>query len=158
MFHPSDLVSSFQSCSSCHISRFEMLHLFFRSSKFSWLYRRKAPSKSSQGSPCSFNFSFFLSFFYYRSSPWKIYMMVHQGFLSFFICSSKFLSKLRSAKLYSKVNMVLNTCFVLRRSSILHLAFQSAILSTLSFKMVLYHSWQFPFMFRDSHVVKNEIF
>ena len=49
-FHPSDLVSSFQSCSSCHISRFERLHLFlFRSSKLSALSRRKAPPKSLQG-------------------------------------------------------------------------------------------------------------
>ena len=42
-------------------------------------------------------------------------------FFSFFNCSSRFLLKLRSAKLYSKLNMVLNTCFVLRSSSILHL-------------------------------------
>ena len=28
---------------------------------------------------------------------------------------------------------------------------------TLSFEMVLYHSWQFPFKFYDSQVVKNEI-
>ena len=73
-------------------------------------------------------------------------MMVHQGFLSFSFCSSRLLSKLWPAKLYSKINMVLNTCFVLRRSSILHLAFRSAILSTLSFEMVLCHSWQFPFV------------
>ena len=48
--------------------------------------------------------------------------------------------------------------FVLRRSSILLLAFRSAILSTLAFEVVLYHSWQFSFMFHDSHVVKNEVF
>ena len=60
--------------------------------------------------------------------------------LSFFNCSSSFLSKLWSIKLYSKVNMVLNTCFVLRSSRILHLAFQSAIISTLSFEVVIYHS------------------
>ena len=131
---------------------------FFRSSKFSALSRREAPSKSSQGFTLCFNFSFFLSSFYYRSSSWRLYMVVHQGFFSFFNCSSRFLLKLRSAKLYSKINMVLNTCFVLRSSSILHLAFQSAILSTLSFQVVLYHSWQFPFLFRDSHVVKNEVF
>ena len=46
-------------------------------------------------------------------------MVVRQGFFSFFNCSSRFLLKLRSAKLYSKINMVLNTCFVLRSSSIL---------------------------------------
>ena len=33
-----------------------------------------------------------------------------------------------------KINMVLNTCFVLRSSSILHLAFQSAIPSILSLR------------------------
>ena len=49
-------------------------------------------------------------------------MVVRQGFLSSFNSSSRFLSKLRSAQLYSKINMVLNTCFVLRSSSILHLA------------------------------------
>ena len=78
--------------------------------------------------PCIFNFSFFLSFFYYQSSSWRLYMVVRQGFFSFFNCSSRFLLKLWSAKLHSKLNMVLNTCFVLRRSSILHLPFQSAIL------------------------------
>ena len=67
-------------------------------------------------------------------------MMVHQGFLSFSFCSSRFLSELRSAKLHSKINMVLNTCFVLSRSSILLLAFRGAILSTLVFEVVLYHS------------------
>ena len=111
-----------------------------------------------KASPCVFNFSFFLSSFYYRSSSWRLYMMVRQGFFSFFNCSSRFLLKLRSTKLYSKINMVLNTCFVLRSSSILHLAFRSAILSTLAFEVVLYHSCQFPFRFRDSHVVKNEVF
>ena len=110
-----------------------------------------------KASPCIFNLSFFLSSFHYRSSFWRLYMMVLQGFFSFFNCSSRFLLKLWSAKLYSKINMVLNTCFDLRSSSILHLVFQSAILSTLSFEMVLYHSWQFSFMFRDSTVVKNEV-
>ena len=74
-------------------------------------------------------------------------MGVRQGFLSFFNCSSRFLSELRSAKPYSKINMVPNTCFVLRSSSNLHLAFQSAILPTLSFEVVLCHSWQFPSCF-----------
>ena len=63
-----------------------------------------------KASPCVFNFSFFLSSFYYRSFTWRLYMVFRQGFFSFFNCSSRFLSKLRSAKLYSKINMVLNTC------------------------------------------------
>ena len=69
------------------------------------------------------------------------YMVVRQGFFSFFNWSSRFLLKLWSAKLYSKMNMVFNTCLVLRSSSILHLAFRSAILSILSFEVVLCHSW-----------------
>ena len=89
-------------------------------------------------SPCVFNFSFFLSSFYYRNSSGRLYMVVHQGFFSFFNCSSRFLLKLWPAKLYSKINLVFNTCFVLRRSSILHLAFRSAILSILSFEVVLW--------------------
>ena len=87
-----------------------------------------------KATPCIFNFSFFLSSFYYWSSSWRLYMVVRQGFLSFFNCSLRFLSKLRSAKLYSKINMVLNTCFVFRSSSFLHLAFQSAIPSILSLR------------------------
>ena len=74
-------------------------------------------------------------------------MVVRQGFLSFFNCSSRFLLKLRSAKLYSKINMVLNTCFVLRSSSILHPAFESAILSTISLEVVLCHFDNFPSCF-----------
>ena len=46
-----------------------------------------------------------------------------------------------------KLNMVLNTCFVLRSSSILHLAFQSAILPTLSFEAVLFILDNFPSCF-----------
>ena len=79
-------------------------------------------------SPCICNFSFFLSSFYYRSSSWRLNMVVQQGFFSFFNCSSRLLSRCWSAKLYSKLNMVLNTCFVLRGSNILHLAFLSAML------------------------------
>ena len=75
-----------------------------------------------KASPCVFNFSFFLSSFYYRSSSWRLYMVVRQGFLSFFNCPSRFLSKLWPAKLHSKINIELKTCFVLRSSSILHLA------------------------------------
>ena len=96
-----------------------------------------------KASPCVFNFFFFSSSFYYRSSSWRLYMVVRQGFFSFFSCSSRFLSKLRSAKLYSKINRVFNTCFVLRSLSILHIAFRSAILSLLSFEVVLCHFHNF---------------
>ena len=125
-----------------------MLHLFFSGvPSFPHYLVAKLHLNHRKASPCVFNFSFFLSSFYYRSSSWRLYMVVHQGFLSFFNCSSRFLLKLWPAKLYSKINMVLNTCFVLRSSSILHLAFRSAILSTLSFEVVLCHSWQFPSCF-----------
>ena len=125
-----------------HFSVRDASSFLFRSSKFSALSHREAPSKSLQGFTLCFQVLFLLSSFYYQSSSWKIYMMVRQGFLSFLICSSRFLLKLRSTKLYSKINMVFNTCLVLRSSSSLHLAFRSAIRSTLSFEVVLCHFWQ----------------
>ena len=140
-------------------SQFEMLYLFFlRVPSFPHYLITKLHLNYCKASPCVFNFSSFLSSFYYQCSLWRLYMVAHQASLSFFNCSSRFLLKLRSAKLYSKINMVLNTCFVLRSSSILHLAFPSSILSALSFKVVLCHSLQFSFVFHDSQVVKNEIF
>ena len=54
--------------------------------------------------------------------------------------SSRFPSKLRSAKLYSQIKMVFNTCLVLRSFIFLHLAIRSAILSTVSLEVVLCHS------------------
>ena len=113
------------------------VHLTSRSSKFSWLYHFKASSYHRKASPGVFKFSFFLSSFYYWSSSWRLYMMVHQGFNSFSKCSQ-------------------DSCW--KSSNILLPAFQSAIRSTLSFEVVLCHSWQFEFAFHDSHVVKNEIF
>ena len=121
----------------------QVVHLYFPEFQVSTLSHHKASSNHYNVSPCVFNFSFFSSSFYYRSSPWRLYMMVHQGFLSFSFYSSKKFSKLWPAKLYSKLNMVLKTCFVLRRSSILLLAFRSAIPSSISFEVVLCHSWQF---------------
>ena len=111
-----------------------MLHLFFSGVSSFLLYLvAKLHLNHRKASPCVFNFSFFLSSFYYRSSSWRLNMVVQQGFFSFFNCSSRFLSELTSAKIYSKINMVFNTCLVLRSSSILHLAFGSAILSYLIF-------------------------
>ena len=136
-----------------------MFHLFFfRSSKFSALSHHEDPPKLLQGFTLCFQHLFIsiillLSEFFMEAlhgGSSRILFILH--------LSSRFLSKLRSAELYSQINMVFNTCFVLRSSSILHLAFRSAILSTLSFEVVLYHSWQFPFMLHDSHVVKNEVF
>ena len=105
---------------------------------------REAPSKSSQGFTLCFQFlfPFVWSSFCYRSSSWRLYMVVRQEFFSFFNCSSRFISELliRHA-IYSKLNVVQNTCLVLRISSILHLAFRSAILSFLFFEVVLCHCW-----------------
>ena len=70
-------------------------------------------------------------------------MVVREGFFSFFNCSSSFLSKLSSAKLYSKNKHVVQHMTYLESSSILHLAFRSAIPATLSFEMVLCFSCQF---------------
>ena len=54
--------------------------------------------------------SFVTIFLSIRSYSRVFYMVVHQGFFSFFNCSSRSLSKFRSTKLYSQINMVLNTC------------------------------------------------
>ena len=102
-----------------------MLHLFFSGvPSFSHYLVAKLHLNHYKDSTCIFNFSSLLSSFYYRTSSWRLYMVVRQGFFSFFNCSSRFLLKLWPAKLYSKVNMVLNTCFVLRSSSILLLHFE----------------------------------
>ena len=77
-------------------SQFEMLYLFFsRSSKFSQLFHREDPSKSLQGFTLCFQllFPFVWSFFYHRSSSWRLYMMVHQGFNSFSKFSLRFFSE-----------------------------------------------------------------
>ena len=154
-----------------------MINSFFRSlfmrNKFSILRCSSFPSgvPSSLGyiiaklhlnhckaSPCVFNFSFFLSSFYYRSSSWRLYMVVRQGFFSFFNCSSRFLSKLWPAKLYSKIkhgaqHMFCFEAFKHSSSCILkcnsfYLIFRDGVMSLLTIS----------FMFHDSYVVKNEIF
>ena len=73
-----------------------MLYLFFsKSSKLSQLYHHRDSSKSLQGFTLCFQllFPFVWSFFYYRSSSWRLYMMVHQGFNSFSKCSSRLFSE-----------------------------------------------------------------
>ena len=77
-------------------SRFEMLYLFFsKSSKLSQLYHHEDSPKSLQGFTLCFQllFPFIWSFLYYRSSSWRLYMMVHKGFNSFSKCSSRFFSE-----------------------------------------------------------------
>ena len=142
LFHPSDLIFSSGVCSWWVNSRFQVIHLSFRSCNASWLYCHGAPSESLQGFYRSyFQLSFCLIILLLPEFSRRLKKVVHQGFLSFFNCSSRFLLKLWPTKLYSKINMVFNTRFVFRSSSILHLAFRSAILSTLSFVVVLCHSW-----------------
>ena len=51
------------------------------------------PSKSLQGFTLCFQFLFLFIPFVYRSSSWRFYMMVHQGFNSFSKCSSRFFSE-----------------------------------------------------------------
>ena len=111
---------------------------FSRSSKFSQLFHREDPSNHCKDSPCVFNFSF-LSF-----DHSFITGVLHEGSTWWFI---KDLIPSRSVHRDS----------FQRSSSILYLAFQSAILSTLSFEVVLCHSWQFEFVFHDTTIVKNEI-
>ena len=52
----------------------------FSFSKFQALIITEIHLNHCKDSPCVFNFSFFLSSFYYRSSSWSLYMVVHQGF------------------------------------------------------------------------------
>ena len=123
-----------------HFSVRDASSFLFRSFKFSALSHHEAPSKSSQG----FTLCFQVLFLFIILLLPKFFMQgLDRGSsrISFILqLSSRFLSNLRSAKLYSQINMVFNTCLVLRSSSILHLAFRSAILSTLSFEVVLCHS------------------
>ena len=69
------------------------------------------PSKSLQGFTLCFQFLFLFIPFVYRSSSWRFYMMVHQGFNSF-------------------SNFCHRDSF-LRSSSFLHIVIRSAILSTI---------------------------
>ena len=138
LFHPSKLIPYSEGSSN---SRFQLFSFSFPEFQvFLGYIIAKLHLNHCKDSPCVCNFSFFLSSFYYRTSSWRLYMVVRQGSFAFFDCSSRFLLKLGSAKLYSQIKMVLNTCLVLRSSSFLHLAFRSAILPTLSLDMVLCHS------------------
>ena len=131
-------IPSFGVCSWWINSWYLLLIFLSRSSKISQLYHHEAPSKSSQGfTLCSqllfpFDHSFITGVLHGGSTWWFIKDLI------------PFWSAHRDS--------------FQRSSSILHLAFWSEIPSTLSFQVVLCHSWQFPFVFHDSEVVKNEIF
>ena len=110
---------------------------FFRSSKFSALSRREAPSKSSQGFTLCFQL---LVLFIILLLPEFFMEALHGGSSRILFILQLFFKislEVRSAKLYSKINMVLNTCFVLRSSSFLHIVIRSAFLSTVSLEVVL---------------------
>ena len=81
------------------------MQFIFLSGVPSFLYYliEKVHLNHRKASPCVFQLLFLLSSFYYRSSSWRLYMVVRQGVFSFFNCYSRFLSKLRSDKLYSKL-------------------------------------------------------
>ena len=132
----------------------------FRSSKFSRLYHHEAPSKSSQG----FTLCSQLLFLCYHplillpEFSRRLNMVVRQGFFSFFNCSSRFLLKLLSVKLYSKINMVLNTCFCFGGAQVFFI-----LHSKVQFFLPYLLRWCYVTLdnslaFHVSHVVKNEIF
>ena len=130
----------------------------FRSSKFSRLYHRKAPSKSLQRFTLCFQLlflsiilslpEFFMEALHGGSS--RIPLILH----SFFKISVEVM--VRQAILKDKHGAQHMFCFEAFKHS--SSCIPKCNSPTLSFEMVLYHSWQFPFMFRDSHVVKNEVF
>ena len=77
-------------------SLFQLLSSFLsRSSNLFQLYHHGDSSKSLQGFTLCFNFSFLpvWSSFCYRSSSWRFYKMVLQGFNSFSKCSSRLFSE-----------------------------------------------------------------
>ena len=114
-------IPSFGVCSWWINSLLFLFHLFlFRSSKISQLYHFKASSNHCKASILFLSsFTSFWSSFCYRSSSWRFYMMVHQGFNSFLNCSSRFFSE--ELKFSSSCNPEYNC-------------------SPLSFEVVIYHS------------------
>ena len=90
LFHRGDLI--LYPGGSSKFSASIVSSFFFRTSKFSRLYHREAPSNHCKVSilfASTFN-SFMLSFLIWSSS-WRLNMVVHQGFLSFSKCSIKIL-------------------------------------------------------------------
>ena len=153
------LIPSSGVCSWYQILGSKLFIFSFRSSKLFQLYHFKASSNHCKASPgVLFNFPFRLiilllpEFFMeaIRDASSRILFILQLFFkISLGV-------KIRQSILYNKHGAL--HMFVLRSSSILHLAFRSAIRFTLSFEVVFCHSWQFEFAFQDSHVVKNEIF
>ena len=128
MFHPSNLVSSFQSCSSCHFSRFGMFHLFFSGVPSFPLYLvAKLHLNHCKASPCVFKFSFFLPSFYYRSSSWRLYMFVRQGILFILQLFFKISLEVMIHQAILKIKHGAQHMFCFEELKYLYLAFRSAI-------------------------------
>ena len=108
-------------------------HLFFPEFQvFRFIIVTKLHLNHRKASPCVLKFSFFYHPF--------IIGVLHGGSTWWFIKDS-FHSSFVLQDFSQSYDPPSHT------SSILHLAFQSAILSTLSFEVVLCHSWQFPSCF-----------
>ena len=92
---------------------------FYRSSNLFQLYHHGDSSKSLQGFTLHFQllFPFVWSSFCYRSSSWRFYMMVHQGFNSFSKFSSRFFSK--ELKYSSSCNSECNSFYHIIRGGIM---------------------------------------
>ena len=132
--------------------------ILFKSSKSSALSRREAPSKSSQGFTLCFQLLFL---FIILLLPEFFMEALHGGssripFILHLFFKTSLEVMIRQAILKIKHGAQHMFCFEAFKHS--SYCIRSAILPTLSFEAVLYHSWQFPFLFRDSHVVKIEVF
>ena len=104
-------------------SRFELLHLSFPEFQaFCIISSRSSIYIIARLHVVLSTSLFFLSSFYLTEFFMEALHGGSSRILFILQLSSRFLLKLRSAKLYSKINMVLNTCFVLRSSSILHVS------------------------------------
>ena len=85
-------------------------------------------------------------------------MMVRQGFFSFFNCSSRFLLKLRSAKLYSK-----NKHGAQHMSCFDEFKYSSSCIPKCNSFYLIFWDGDMPFLtisfeFHDLQVVRNEVF
>ena len=88
---------------------------------------------------------------------WRLIMVVRQGFHSFSFGSSRFLLEVKDPPSYTLKDTWRPThVLFFRSSSILHLAFRSADSFSLSFEVVLYHSWFIRF--HDSSCQEWDIF
>ena len=126
-------------------SPFELLHLSFPEFQVFRIIIAKLHLNHCKASPCVFNLSLFLSSFL----P-EFFMEALLGGSSRILFILQLFFKI-SLGVKTRQAILLNKhgvqhMFCLRSSSILHLTFRSAILSTLSFEMALCHFWQFLYV------------